>query len=181
MRDPNDPFGAFGEMPSEPEGGVEPEEIASEGALSAAEDFLERLAIGDARGVWDLFSTAAQAYIVNLGIQRGLDFDLASRLRSGVATTDETDSFLGDLMSGLRRDLAGLDLARVAFESKASPEAPMQVRVNLLMQLGPEVGELRTAIPAGAIILSLEGEAWRIERLVPGGAATPGSSGPSTR
>lgn len=125
-----------------------------------------------------MFSGSAQAYIINLGIQRGMDFDLASRLRSGVATTEETDEFLGDLLAGLQRDLVGIDLTRVAFESKASPEAPMQVRVNLLVQLGPELNALQTAIPAGSIVLSLEDEVWRVERLLGAGATRPGSSGP---
>ncbi len=121
-----------------------------------------------------MFSGSAQAYIINLGIQRGMDFDLASRLRSGVATTEETDDFLGDLLAGLQRDLVGIDLTRVAFESKASPEAPMQVRVNLLVQLGPELDALQTAIPAGSIVLSLEDEVWRVERLLGAGATRPG-------
>jgi hypothetical protein len=145
--------------------------------LAAAESFLGALALGDARAVWDMFSGTAQAYIINLGIQRGMDFDLASRLRSGAATTEETDSFLGDLLSGLQRDLVGIDLARIAFESKASPEAPMQVRVNLLVQLGPDLDQLQTAIPAGAIVLSLEDEAWRVERLIGGGASSPRTGG----
>lgn len=146
---------------------LEPEEVASQGALAAAETFLAAIAAGDAREVWSLFSISAQAYIINLGVQRGMDFDLASRLRSGVATTEETDVFLGDLLGGLQRDLAGVDVSRVAMESKAAPEAPMQVRVNLLVQLGPQMSDLQTAIPAGGIILSLENEIWRVERLVP--------------
>lgn len=169
--------GPFGEVPPEPESWPEPEEVASEGALAAAEAFLLALGTGDALAVWNMFSGSAQAYIVNLGIQRGMDFDLASRLRAGVATTDEMDDFLGDLMTGLQRDLAGIDMARIAFESKASPEAPMQVRVNLLVSLGPEMNDLQTAIPAGAIVLALEDETWRIDRLMGGGASRPGTGG----
>lgn len=145
--------------------------------MAAAEAFLGALFTGDARAAWHMFSASAQAYIINLGVQRGMDFDLASRLRGGVATTEETDAFLGDLLAGLQRDLVGIDPARIAFESKASPEAPMQVRVNLLVQLGPEMDQLQTAIPAGAVVLSLEDEAWRVERLIGGGASGPHAGG----
>lgn len=156
----------FGELPPEPNSWPEPEEVASAGALAAAEAFLAAIEASDAHTVWSMFSGTAQAFIINLGVQRGMDFDLSSRLRAEVATTDETEVFLGDLLSGLQRDLAGIDLERVAFESKASPEAPMQVRVNLLVQLGPQIGEMQTAIPAGAIVLSLEEESWKVERLI---------------
>lgn len=157
----------FEEVSAGPDGWLEPEEIASQGVLAVAERFIGAIATGDTYGVWSLFSTAAQAYIINLGVQRGMDFDLGSRLRAGIATSDETDAFLGDLHLGLQRDLAGVDVSRVAFESTAAPEAPMQVRVNLLVQLGPDSTDLQTAIPAGAIVLSLENEMWRVERLVP--------------
>lgn len=167
------PPGPFGEVPPEPDSWPEPEEVASLGALAAAEAFLQAVAVGDAEAVWAGFSTTAQAYIINLGVQRGMDFDLSSRLRAEVATADETEVFLGDLLQGLQRDLTGIDLDRVAFESKASPEAPMQVRVNLLVQLGPQMDNLQTAIPAGAIVLSLEDEIWRVERLVTGPRVAP--------
>jgi hypothetical protein len=152
------------------------EEVASEGALAAADEFLQLVSLGDADGVWGMFSSSAQAYIVNLGIQRGMDFDLASRLRAGVATTEENQAFLEDLLLGIHRDLAGLDLGRVAFESTASPEAPMRVRVNLLVQIGPDVAELQTAVPAGAIILALEDDVWRVERLITKPRLDDGSS-----
>ncbi len=158
----------FGEFPHDPGSDLEPEEIASEGALTAAEVWLGAIAAGDAETVWDLFSDTAQAFIINLGLERGMDFDVASRLRAGVATTDEREDFLADLLSGLQRDLAGIDFSRLAFESKAELESPMQVRVNYLVQLGPEVAELQAAIPAGAIVLTLQDDLWRVERLVPG-------------
>ncbi len=172
----------FGDVPEGPEGEPEPEELASEGALAAAEDFFNAVAVGDARRVWDLFSDTAQAYIINIGHERGMDFDLASRLRSGTASEEEVDDFLGDLLAGIQRDLSGIDFSRLAFESRAEPEAPMQVRVNYLVQLGPQVQQLQTAIPAGAIVLSLEGDEWKIERLLPGPAGgTPPAEGGAPR
>lgn len=170
------------EMPDMPEnlGDLEPLEEASEGALQAAERFLLTVAAGDARRMWDQFSETAQAYIIGLGHERGMDFDLTSRLRSGTASDEEWDTFLGDLIYGIQHDLSGLDFTRLVFESKAEPEAPMQVRVNYLVRLGPEMEGMQTAIPAGSILLSFQYDQWKVERLIPrpgGTQATSPSSG----
>lgn len=158
----------FGDFPmEEPSSGMEPEEEASEGALSAAEEFFSAIHRGDARDLWDLFSEQAQAFILNKGHERGMDFDLSSRLRAGTASEDETNEFLSDVLAGIQSDLRGIDFARLAFDSKAEPEAPMQVRVNYLVQVGPAIQDLATAIPAGSVVLSLQPDGWRIERLIP--------------
>ena len=167
----------FGELPEEPEDDLEPEEEASEAALAVAEEFFAAVAAGDARRVWSLFSDSAQAYVINIGHERGMDFDLASRIRAGSASEEEMDDFLGDLLAGIQRDLAGLDFSRLAFDSKAAPEAPMQVRVNYLVQIGPEVQSLQTAVPAGSLVLSLEEDGWKLERLVPRPEAESGGAG----
>lgn len=170
------------EMPGVPDEmgpGLEPMEEASEGALQTAEQFLLAVAAGDARKMWDLFSETAQAYIIGLGHERGMDFDLTSRLRGGTASDQEWDDFLGDLIYGIQHDLSGLDFSRLVFESKAEPEAPMQVRVNYLVRLGPEVEGMQTAIPAGSLLLSFQYDQWKVERLIPrpGGAKPPGEGG----
>jgi len=157
----------------------EPEEVASEGALAVAETCFAQVAAGDAEGLWSLFSEPAQAYILNVGHERGMDFDLTSRLRAGAASSDEHEAFLSDVLAGIRRDLAGIDFARLAFDSKAEPEAPMQVRVHYLIQMGPDIPELLTAIPAGSLVLSLQPDGWRVERLVPRpGGEPPGAPVP---
>ncbi|MGH2772234.1 MAG: hypothetical protein ACRDIU_03735 [Actinomycetota bacterium] len=156
----------FGSTPESPDA-TEAAEAASEGALALAEQFLLTVASGDARAMWELFSETARAFIVGLGHERGMQFDLVSRLKQGTASDQELDEFLGDLMLGIQRDLAGLDYTRLAFESVAEPEAPMQVRVNYLVRLGPEMEGMQAAIPAGSILLSLENDEWKVERLVP--------------
>lgn len=173
------------DMPEGPEAtdpDPEPLEEASEGALQLAEAFLLTVASGDARKMWELFSETAQAYIIGLGHERGMDFDLTSRLKAGTASEEEWDTFLGDLIFGIQHDLSGLDFSRLAFESKAEPEAPMQVRVNYLVRLGPEMEGMQTAIPAGSILLSFQYDEWKVERLIPrpgGTTAAPASPGPS--
>lgn len=145
----------------------EPEESASEGVLAAAEAFFAALAAGRARAVWEAFSDRARAYVLNLGHERGMDFELAARLRSGSASEEEMESFLQDLLAGLQRDLRGVDLSRLAFEAKAEPEAPMQVRVNYLVAIGPQVEGVQTAIPAGSLVFALEEDRWKLERIEP--------------
>ncbi|MGI8427336.1 MAG: hypothetical protein ACR2FO_08495 [Actinomycetota bacterium] len=157
----------FQGLPEGADPGVEALEQASEGALQIAEQFLLTVAAGDARAMWALFSETSQAYIIGLGHERGMDFDLTSRLKQGTATDEEVDTFLGDLMYGIQHDLSGVDFSRLAFESKAEPEAPMQVRVNYLVRLGPEMAGMQTAIPAGSILLSFQYDQWKVERLVP--------------
>jgi hypothetical protein len=175
------------EMPEPPEGtdsDLEPMEEASEGALQTAEQFLLTVAAGDARKMWDLFSETAQAYIIGLGHERGMEFDLASRLRTGSASEEEWNTFLTTLFRSIQHDLSGLDFSRLIFESKAEPEAPMQVRVNYLVRLGPEMEGMQTAIPAGSLLLSFQYDQWKVERVIPrpGGAAgstgSPGAGGP---
>lgn len=145
----------------------EPEEIASEGALAAAQAFFAALAARRADAVWAAFSDRARDYIINVGHERGMDFDLAARLRAGSASEQEMESFLADLLAGLERDLRGVDLSRLAFEAKAEPEAPMQVRVNYLVTIGPQIEGVQTAIPAGSLVLALEEDGWKLERIEP--------------
>lgn len=142
-------------------------EVASEEALRTAERFFDALVEGDSRSLWDLFSEQARAYIINIGHERGMDFDLASALRAGTAAVEDMEDFLADLLAGIRHDLTGVDLERLALESVAEPESPMRVRVTYLVELGPRLDELQPAIPAGSLVLVLEDEGWRVDRLVP--------------
>ena len=80
------------------------------------------------------------------------------------------------MLLGIQKELTGVDFARLAFESKVEPEAPMQVRVNYLVQVGPQVDELQTAIPAGSILLTLQEEQWKVEWLLPISGSQGGQS-----
>lgn len=156
----------------------EPEEEASEEALATAEAFFVAVQQHDARAIWDLFTERAKAYVVNLGQDRGMDIDLASRLRRGTASDEELDTFLEDLLAGIQKDLQDIDLTRVALESKAIPESPFQVRVTYLVQVGVEQEGLQAAIPAGSLVLSHEEqEGWKVERLVPRPGDEPPQAG----
>ena len=150
-----------------PEDGLLPEEEASRAVLDAAELLLLAIATGDHRALWDMLSEGARAYVLNIAVERGMDFDLGSRIRQGTASDAELDDYLTDLLEGIRRDLKGVDLSRLAFESKAEPHAPMQVRVTYFLQMEAAIGDIRPAIPAGSLIMIYEGGAWKVERLIP--------------
>jgi hypothetical protein len=149
------------------EGEPLPEEEASLPALAAAQDFFNAVARGDRSRLWELLSENARAFVLNIAMERGMDFDLGTRIRGGTATDEEMDEYLTTLLEGVRRDLRGMDLSRLVFESTAEPHAPLQVRVTYLLQMQEAIGGIVSAIPAGSLIMSYEADRWRVERLVP--------------
>jgi hypothetical protein len=96
-----------------------------------------------------------------------MDFDFASRLREGTAGEEEFDDYAQDLLTGMRHDIGNLDFAQLAFQATAEPTAPDQVRVTYLVQMSEAIGDMRSAIPAGSLLLSYDGEQWKVDRLVP--------------
>jgi len=170
-----------GNFPPPLEHGLTPMEIASDEPLKAAERFFQALAADDARGLWNCFGDQARAFVLNLGLERGMDFDLNSRLRQGATTDEEFDEFIGDFLQGVRRDLRGVDIQRLAFESQVEPETTMRVRVTYLATLGdPDVG-IVTAVPAGSLIMVLEHGDWKIERIIPHPGGSSGAGGAPLR
>lgn len=144
-----------------------PEEESSQEVLAAAERFFEALANGDGRALWAVMSDDARAYVLNIAVERSMEFDLYSRLRDGTASEEEVDSYLADLLEGIRADLQGVKLDRLAFESAAEPESPMRMRVTYLMRMDATIGGVETAIPAGSLIMVHEDGEWKMDRLVP--------------
>jgi hypothetical protein len=143
-----------------------PEEVASEAALAAAEAFFAALVQRDGQALWDVLSETSRAFVLNIAVERGMDFELASRLRDGAAGDEERTTYQDELLEGILRDLRTVDLSRLAFESAAEPHAPMQVRVRFMVSLG-EAGDHLAAVPAGSLLLTLEEGTWKVERLIP--------------
>ena len=179
MSDEDPLFPISGNFPLPPDPGLSPMEMASDEPLKAAERFFLALAAGDGRGLWDCFGEQARAFVLNVGLQRGMDFDLNSRLRQGTATELELEEFIGDFLQGVRRDLRGVDIQRVAFESQVEPETTLRVRVTYLVTLGDPGAALTAAVPAGSLIMVLENGDWKVERIItrPGGSPKGGPGG----
>jgi hypothetical protein len=138
-----------------------------EEAQAVAQRFLTLVGEGDHRGVWDLFSENAQAYVLNRAVDRGMDFDLMSAIRQGAASDEQFDDYLQDLLEGLRRDLRGVDLARLKFQATPEPETAGMVRVVYLLEMDVAIGDQRPSIPAGSVLVAPQEGEWKVERLIP--------------
>lgn len=131
-----------------------------------AASFFDAVSQGDGRRVWELFSEDARAYVLNIAIEGGLEFDRGSRLRQGTASEEEWDEYLTALVSGIQHDLRGVEFDRLSFELHREPELPQEVRVRYLVEVGAGDGSGHR-IPAGSLRMVREDDRWRILRLLP--------------
>lgn len=147
--------------------GPPPNAADLEKAAAQAERFLHAVDEGDRHGVWDLFSDNARAYVLNRAVDKGMDFDLMSAIRQGTASDEDIDSYLGDLVDGLRHDLRGVDIKKLKYEAKPAGEPVGHIHVTYLLEMDVAIGDQRPSIPAGSVVLAREGDVWKVERLVP--------------
>lgn len=143
-------------------------------AISALKRLFFAITVDDGPAVWAAFSDQAKAYVLNLAIQQGMDFELASRLRSGFSSPEESEAYLGNLLLGLQHDLAGLDLSKLAYSVEDDHGGRYKVRyqIPLDLRLGPNPGggapsALLPAIPAGSAVMVHQDHGWRLDRLIP--------------
>lgn len=136
-------------------------------AREVAERFFDTIRDDDPRGLWALFSEDAQAYVLNLAVERGMDFDLSSAIRQGTAPDEDLDAYLEGLAEGIRRDLKGVDLDKLVFETKPHPDSPGHIRVVYLLQVEMAIGDVRPTIPAGSLDMVQNDGEWRVQRLIP--------------
>jgi hypothetical protein len=142
-----------------------PEESGSAAALAVAERFFTAVLYGDRRGLWSLFTPSARRFILRRGREKGLPAEVAEMILAGDLHGSEAEVFLADLMAGIRRDLEAVDLGAVALSSVAEPHAPLQVKVTFLQTLGEGPGPTVAAFPAGSLLLALDGDEWKVDRL----------------
>jgi hypothetical protein len=145
----------------------EPDEETKTEAIATASRFFAALGAQDHRALWEEFSEDARAYVINLALERGLDFDFASRLREGTAGDEEFDEYARDLVAGLRADVGNLDFDQLTYEVALEPSEPDKLRVTYLVVMKGTIGDVPSAIPAGSLVLSHDGTRWRVERLIP--------------
>ncbi len=126
--------------------------------------FIEAIAWGEHKTVWELFSVEARNTVLKVASKRGMEEDLVARLRDATASRDEYDEFLSDLIVGLRADLAGNDLDVLQYETDPIEPAPGQARVVLNVPLAPVLGGV---LPMGSVELAMEDGSWKVVRIVP--------------
>lgn len=147
-------------------GGADGGEELDEPRQTAAA-FVTAVAWGEHLRVWDLFTAEARSLVLRVAVTRGMDERLAARLRDGTATNAERDTFLGDLVNGLRADLKGTDLDSLQFEPDADTGQPDPNRTRIMLMV-PVVNPLLGApLPVASIELVRDRGQWRVEHLFP--------------
>lgn len=137
-----------------------------DGPEVVAKEFVDAVAWGEHHRVWELLSAEGRRTVLRVGVARGMDDALVARLRDGTAATAEREEFLGDLVNGLRADLAGNDLDSVEPELDDPAEAaPGTARVMLVAPLPP--GLDLPGLPVAAVELMEDSGEWRVERIIP--------------
>ncbi|MEW6153039.1 MAG: hypothetical protein AB1673_03480 [Actinomycetota bacterium] len=159
----------MGTPPVQPSNGgnghaAEAEPVDFEGALAAAEDFIEAVVWGEHHKVWELIGTDGRTEVLDVATKRGMDEGLAARLAADDASPAETSEFLTDLVNGLRSELAGNDLDSVTYEvDETAAEAP-RAAVRMLVPLHKLLGG---TLPIGTLYLVPDAGTWKVERLIP--------------
>lgn len=143
--------------------GQEAQETQS-GSMAVAQEFVDAVVWGEHRKVWDLMGLEARTTVLKVASDRGMDEGLVARLRDGTASDAERDEFLGDLINGLRADLAGNDLDALVYEEDPEPPEPGRARVVILVPVAIGFGG---NLPVGSVELATEEGEWRVQRLVP--------------
>jgi hypothetical protein len=137
---------------------------ASGSPVEAARAFIDAVAWGEHRTVWDLLGKDGRKTVLRVALASGMDDGLAGRLREGTASEAEESEFLADLVNGLRADLAGTDLDTLEYALDPEPAEGGRTRVKLTAPLPAILGE---GLPVGSVELSDDGGRWRVEALVP--------------
>ena len=133
-------------------------------ALDTAREFVDAVVWGEHRKMWSLLGLEARTTVLKVASDRGMDEGLVARLRDGTASDAERDEFLGDLITGLRSDLAGNDLDALEYEEDPEPPEPGRARVVVMVPVAMGLGG---NLPVGSVELAIEEAEWRIQRLVP--------------
>jgi hypothetical protein len=135
------------------------------GATLAARTFIEAIAWGEHRKVWDLLGPEGRKTVLRVAVRNGMDEALSARLRDGTAGASETEEFLAELLNGLRADLAGNDLDNLEYSEDGDFAGEDRVRVLLTAPVPPLLGPV--GLPVGSVELAEYEGTWQVERLTP--------------
>lgn len=133
-------------------------------ATLAAQSFVEAIAWGEHRRVWELLGPEGRKTVLRVAVRNGMDEPLAARMRDGTAGPGESEEFLSELVEGLRADLAGNNLDDLEYSADAE-HAPGEVRVVLTAPIPPLLGPV--GLPVGSVEMAFVDGTWVVERLTP--------------
>lgn len=123
---------------------------------ATAKRFVDAVVWGEHLFVWDLLSTAGRDTVLATATARGMAGELADRLRSGTAPVDERDTYLADLVNGLRAELAGCDVDHLVYEDAGE---------GIVRALTPVPPGLGVPLPVAVLELRAVATRWFVERL----------------
>jgi hypothetical protein len=135
------------------------------GATLAARTFIEAIAWGEHRKVWELLGPEGRKTVLRVAVRNGMEEALSARLRDGTAGASETEEFLAELLNGLRADLAGNDLDNLEYAEDGDFAGEDRVRVLLTAPVPPLLGPV--GLPVGSVELAEYEGTWQVERLTP--------------
>lgn len=156
------------EAASEPSAPSEPaseHDGARADPVAVARRFLNAIAWGEHRTLWDMLDREGRTTVLRVATRRGMDEALAARLRDGVADATEGETFLADLVNGLRADFARTDLDDLEFDTEPGPQEPGRARVLLVSPVAATLGV--PGLPVGSVELVEDGDSWLVARIVP--------------
>lgn len=135
--------------------------------VEVAASFLQAIFEGDPGVLWASFSVEARSFVVARGVRRGMPFELGQALLDGSADILDEVEFLADLLGGIEKDLATVDLGRILVSHVTEVIAEHKVRIRFSEKFVVEVGPPLEPLPVGSLELVEESETWKIDRLVP--------------
>lgn len=139
----------------------------SDNPKAVAEEFLQAIYEGDPGLIWSSFSAEARSFVVARGVRRGMAFELGQALLQGSADPIEEVEFLADLLGGIEKDLANVDLGQIVINDVIEPVGEEKVRIRFSEQFSIDVGPKLEPLPVGSVELVKEGAGWKVDRLIP--------------
>ena len=136
--------------------------------------FVHAIVWGEHHRVWELLGPAARDRVLESACRRGLDSVAAARARLGTWGTEEADQFLTALVRGLRVDLSGVDLelVQVVEGAEVQPDGSLRFRLESTTAL-PAILTGGANWAAGAVLIAVEADGWRVRSLEPRPPAGP--------
>lgn len=135
--------------------------------VTVAGAFLQAIYEGDPGAIWSSFSVEARSFVVARGVRRGMSYELGQALLENSADPLDEVEFLADLLGGIEKDLANVDLGRIIVGEAPETIAEHKVRVRFSEKFLIDVGPQLEPLPVGSLELVREGDSWKIDRLVP--------------
>lgn len=136
--------------------------------VEAARAFVRSVAWGGHTSLWAMLSSRAQRRVLGVAIRGGMKPSVARSLYQGSATKHQFDSFLGDLLLGLRSDFNEAELEDLIFEIESGSSNECSDREARIVVSVPLVAEvLGEGLPIAYVILSREEGSWLVDEVVP--------------